>query len=90
MTEMMARNEALNLIVDAIRNERADTLAFLRKRQRAAKTMLSRSPEEQAKAEIIYQQIGIEIEAIEQGLHVGDAACEVFLPSADAETARPG
>ena len=59
--------------------ERADVLAFLRKRRAAALTIASRNPEEADRAKIIADQIGIEIEMIEQGLHIGDAAVEAAL-----------
>lgn len=60
-------------------DERADMLAFLRKRRSAAETVAKRYPEDAERARIIVQQIGTEIEMIEQGLHVGDAACEAAL-----------
>ena len=59
--------------------ERADVLAFLRKRRASALTIAARNPGEAERAKIIADQIGIEIEMIEQGLHVGDAAVEAAL-----------
>ena len=61
------------LVAKARRDERADVLAFLRKRAAAAETVARNYPEDAERAARIVQQIGIEIEMIEQGLHVGDA-----------------
>lgn len=59
--------------------ERADVLAFLRKRQAAAIKVGSRNPEQNERAKIIADQIGVEIEMIEQGLHVGEAEVAAAL-----------
>lgn len=64
------------------RSERADVLAFLRKRQAAAIKVGGHNPEEAERARIIAGQIGIEIEMIERGLHVGDAALMAVLEGA--------
>ncbi|MCW1985354.1 UNVERIFIED_ORG: hypothetical protein M2348_001086 [Sphingomonas sp. R1F5B] len=56
-----------------------DVLAFLRSRQRAADTVARNNPAECERAKIIAQQIGVEIEAIEQGLHEGCAGKEAAL-----------
>lgn len=66
-------------------SERADVLAFLRKRQANAVKVGSRNPEENERAKIIADQIGIEIEMIEQGLHVGDAVVEAQLEAGPAD-----
>jgi hypothetical protein len=59
--------------------ERQDLLAYLRGRQRAAETVARNNPAEAERAKIIAQQIRVEIEAIEQGLHEGDAAKEIAM-----------
>ncbi|WP_408585943.1 hypothetical protein [Novosphingobium sp.] len=56
--------------------ERADMIAFLRKRQRAARTVADRNPAEAERATWLADQIGIEIEAIENALHEGEATIE--------------
>lgn len=60
--------------------ERADLLAFLRQRRRAAQATAVKQPENAEWASAIAAQIGVEIEAIEQGLHEGEgvAAAPVF------------
>jgi len=56
-----------------------DVLAFLRSRQRAAETVARNNPAECERAKTIAQQIGVEIDAIAQGLHDGCAAKEASL-----------
>lgn len=53
--------------------ERADMVAWLRSRQRAARTVADRNPAEAERATWLADQIGIQIEAIENGLHEGEA-----------------
>lgn len=75
------------IIAEARAAEQADTLAYLRKRHRAAETMAQRSPEEADYAGRLRDQIAIEIEMIAQGLHVGDAIAESELDQAGAASA---
>ena len=75
--------EIFEMIRTAIKQEeRDDTLAFLRKRRAAAEAVAARHPEEAERARFIVQNIGIQIEMIEQGLHVGDAALMAALEGA--------
>lgn len=67
-------------------DERDDVLAFLESRKRAAETVARHSVDEHERAKIIVQSIDVQIEMIRQGLHVGDAAKEAFLASAEAES----
>lgn len=69
------------LMIEMKERERADVLAFLRKRQAAAETVAARWPEDADRARIVVQNISILIEMIEQGLHVGDAALMAALES---------
>jgi hypothetical protein len=71
------------LMRDAMTAERFDVLAFLRKRQANARKIGERNPEEAERARIIAEQIGIEIEMIEQGLHVGDVDVAAALEGAE-------
>lgn len=75
---------ALKALFSAAREiEQDDVLAFLRKRRAAAETMAQRSPEEAEYAGRLAAQIGIEIEMIAQGLHVGDAEVTAALEGKD-------
>lgn len=56
--------------------ERADVLAYLRQRQRAATLVAARNPEEAERAHEIARSIGIQIEHIEAGLHEDSALVE--------------
>lgn len=67
------------IIAEARAVETADVLAFLRSRKRAAETVARRNADERERAEIIVQSINLQIEMIEQGLHVGDAVKEAEL-----------
>lgn len=49
--------------------ERADVLAFLDGRRRAARTVADKNPDQAERAGAIGQQIAVEIDAIVQGLH---------------------
>ena len=51
--------------------ERADVLAYLRQRQRAAESVALRHPEHAESSRDLARQIGVQIEHIEQGLHEG-------------------
>jgi hypothetical protein len=70
---------AVALAVGAAASERADVVAFLRKRRRAAEMVAKNYPEDADRAARTVQQIDIEIEMIEQCLHIGDAECEAAL-----------
>lgn len=70
--------------------ERDDVVAFLRKRQRAALTVANKNPEEADRAHAIAAQIGIEIEAIEQGLHDGDGLMAEILEPGESMPAQEG
>lgn len=65
-----------------------DVVAYLRSRQRAAQMVAGNSPAESDRAKIIVQQIGVEIDAIEQGLHEGCAAKEADLAARAAAGAE--
>jgi hypothetical protein len=51
--------------------ERADVLAYLRQRMRAATTVAANNLDERDRATDMARAIGIQIEFIEQGLHEG-------------------
>lgn len=53
--------------------ERADLIAFLRKRQQAAQAVAARSPADADYASALASQIAVEIDMIAQGLHEGEA-----------------
>ena len=59
--------------------ERADVLAYLRQRHRAATTVALHNPEEADRAIEIARSIAIQIEMIEQGLHEGAAMTEAVI-----------
>jgi hypothetical protein len=59
--------------------ERADVLAYLQQRQRAAQTIADHNPGERDRAAEVVRSVGIEIEFIRQGLHEGAAATQAAL-----------
>lgn len=56
------------------RHERADVIAWLEGRKRAAATIAAKNPDQAERAGAIVQQIDVEIDAVRQGLHEGCAA----------------
>ncbi len=56
------------------RQERADVIAMLEGRKRAATTIAAKNPDQAERAQAIVQQIDVEIDAVRQGLHEGCAA----------------
>lgn len=63
----------------AVAVERADTLGYLAGRRRAALTIADKNPDQAERARDIAQQIAVQIESIEQGLHDGAADLEALL-----------
>lgn len=92
--EALADLSALGTLspIDAVElgrmRERADTLAWLAGRKRAALTVAQTNPPEAERAKIIAQQVGVEMDSIFQGLHQGDAlkAQDLARDAAVAET----
>lgn len=70
--------------------ERSNVLAFLRSRRGAAETVARTNPAEEERARTIMQQINVEIESIEQGLHEGCALKEADLADAARAAERVG
>jgi len=67
------------VILRQAQDERNDVLAFLRKRRRAAQAVAKGWPQDGERAEYLATQIGVMIEMIEQGLHLGDAEAEAAI-----------
>lgn len=53
-------------------DERADTIAFLQRRQSACETIAGRSPDQAERASIMQRQLSVLIDEIRAGMHEGD------------------